>query len=89
METVKINGAAYGPIGTITPNGSPYTWTNNESVPVIVHVSVGTVTDISMSPDGGANFMATGLIGGQYHLNPGHAIKVTYAVAPTMKYTPH
>jgi hypothetical protein len=88
VETVKVNGVPYGAIATISVGASPFTWTNPESVPVMVYVSVGTVTDISVIPDG-VTVLATGLLGGQYHLNPGQAIKVTYAVAPTMKYLPH
>lgn len=88
METVTINGTPYGAIATITVGASPFTWANPESVPVMVYVSLGTVTDISVVPDG-ITSLATGLLGGQYHLNPGQSIKVTYVVAPTMKYLPH
>lgn len=88
METVTVNGRAYGPVSTISVGASPFTFTNPESVPVMVFVSVGTVTDISYVHQDAVTTIAAGLLGGSFHLNPGCGVKVTYAVAPTMKYTP-
>jgi len=88
METVTINGRSYGPVTTISIGASPFTFTNPESVSVIVFISAGTVTDITFVHQDAVTTIAGGLLGGQYHLNPGCGIKVTYAVAPTMKYTP-
>lgn len=87
MDIVTSNGMAYGPTTTITPTGSPFTWVNTEATRVMVYVSAGTVTDVSCAPDA-LNFIAAGLLGGQYGLNPGQAIKVVYLIAPTMKYHP-
>lgn len=90
METQTVNGMSYGTTASISPSGSPFTWVNNESVPVAVYIAVGTVTDISIAPDLSApsTFISCGLLGGQFCLNPGQSIKVTYLLAPTMKYHP-
>lgn len=87
MDTVVVNGCAQGGIATVSVGASPFTFVNPESVRVVVCISGGTVTTISMSPDG-INFMALGLLGGQFILNPGHSLQVVYILAPTIKYTP-
>ena len=89
METVTTNFWSKGPIAAITVTASPFTWTNTESVPVMVAISIGTVTSIDLSPDNGVTWITAGLLGGPHRLNPGDQVKVTYVVAPTMKYTPN
>ena len=89
METVTTNYWSKGTIVTITVTGSPFTWTNPESVPIMVAISIGTVTSIELSPDNGLTWMTAGLLGGPHRLNPGDQIRVIYVVAPTMKYTPN
>lgn len=88
METVGGNSWTSGPVATITVGGSPFTWTNPESCPVQLFISGGTVTVIEMSPTPGLNFMTLGLLGGAFRLNPGDQARVSYILAPTMKYTP-
>lgn len=68
---------------TVTINGCNY----GALTSIMVLVSIGVVTAVDMALDG-AVFTSTGLLGGQYLLNPGHSLKITYAVAPTMKYYP-
>jgi len=87
MAIVTRNGANYGPAVTISVGASPFTFTNPETVPINVMVSGGTVTAISLAPDG-VNFTAIGLLGGQFHLNPGQSLQATYALAPNMVYLP-
>ena len=77
-----------GPLASVTVTASPFTFTNSEAVRVCVAVSGGTVTSIDKSVDGSTSFFGLGLLGGEYHLNPGHSLKVTYVVAPTMNYHP-
>lgn len=89
METSVTNGMAKGPVSTISVGASPFTWGNPESVPVQVFISGGTVTSIEFSPDNGANLMLIGLLGGAFRLNPWDTLKVTYILAPTMKYSPN
>lgn len=86
-QTNMMNGYAYGAVQTVSVGASPYTFVNPESTQIMLAVSVGTVTAISVSVDG-STFISTGLLGGNYLLNPGHSIQITYAVAPTVKYWP-
>lgn len=89
METRSINNWTEGPTASITPTGSPFTWANPESCKVQVYVSGGTVTGIEVvHNDVSLTSMLGGLLGGQYQLNPGQKIKITYVVAPTMVYHP-
>jgi len=69
----------------ITPSGSPFTWVNTVGVSVQVIVSGGTVTIINLRPQNATDVLV-GLVAGTALLRPGDAIKVTYAVAPTMSY---
>lgn len=85
MEVSVKDTVVYSTVQSITVGGSPFTWTNPEAVRVAVIVSVGTVTAIDCNHDG-LGFITMGLLGGWFPLNPGSQIKVTYALAPTMKY---
>lgn len=87
VQTITVNGCNYGPTITVSVGASPFTFNNPENVPIWVVVSGGTVTDVSMAPDL-LSFLSLGLLGGGFHLNPRHSIKVTYILAPTMSYWP-
>lgn len=87
METVIVNGVPQGPVASISVGASPFSWTNPESVRVIVMISGGTLGLIQLSPDG-TTFADVGTLCGMYPLNPGWRLKVTYSLAPTMTYTP-
>ena len=89
METTVVNGVAWGALATISVGGSPFTWANPESVPVQVFISGGTVTTIEAAVDIALTFVTVGLLGGAFHVKPGGQLRVTYVLAPTMKYTPH
>lgn len=67
----------------LTPTGSPWICLNPLSVPAEVFVSLGTVTLIEFSRDQ-TTWDLCGLLGGQYRLNPGDALRLTYLVAPTV-----
>jgi len=71
----------------ISVNGSPFTFQNTDTFPIEVLVSVGTVTTIEFSRDG-VTFDLIGLLAGQFRLNPGDRLRVTYVVIPTMVYYP-
>jgi hypothetical protein len=68
---------------TVSPSGSPYTYTNSNAFPVTVASSGGTVSIIAVSPDG-TNFYTTGKTSGTFPLMPGAKIRVTYTGAPSM-----
>lgn len=86
-QTTTVNGCSYGPPTTVSVGASPFTFTNTESVPVLLTVSGGTVTNLSMSSTL-LGVISLGLLGGSWHLNPGHSLVITYIVAPTVTYWP-
>lgn len=88
MQTTTTNGWNSGPIQSISVTASPFVFINTEICPILVFISAGTVTDISLSPDQGNTWMGIGLLGGCFHVNPGRQLRVTYVLAPTMQYTP-
>lgn len=87
VETVGYPRYTLGPRAVISVNGSPFIFQNNESIPIEVFISVGTVTTIEFSRDG-ITFDLIGLLAGQFRLNPGDRLRVTYVVLPTMVYYP-
>jgi hypothetical protein len=71
-------GKRYG--WTVTTPALPATTvavTNDNTVPVTVYITGGTVTDISVAGT------ALGMTSGTFRVNPGDNIAVTYSVAPT------
>jgi hypothetical protein len=89
MQVRTVDGVCYGPVQSISVGASPFTWVNPEACPVLVSVTGGTLSVVQLSPDVGVTWMDVGLTCGQYRLNPGWQIKVTYLVIPgTMAYTP-
>jgi len=87
VETQTINLYSIGPRATISVGSSPCSIQNSTNTRVFVLVSGGTVTTIEFSRDG-TLFDAVGLLGGQFHLNPGDWLRVTHIVAPTVVYYP-
>lgn len=65
---------------TITPTGSPFTYTSAGST--VVAVTGGTVSLISIVR--GGTTVATGATSGTFTLSDGDQLVVTYSVAPTM-----
>lgn len=87
IETQTINLYSIGPRGVISVGASPCSIQNSTNTRVVVMVSAGTVTTIEFSRDGGA-FDGVGLLGGQFHLNPGDWLRITHLVAPAAVYYP-
>ena len=69
----------------IAVGASPFTYQNSQDAAIVVIVSGGTVTTIQFSRDG-TNWYTVGLLAGQFWLNPGDRLRVTYVVAPNMYY---
>lgn len=87
VETVTVNGMVAGPMTDVSLGSSPCTMLNACSVRIAVNISAGTVTSIELSKDDG-RFDSMGLLGGQILLNPSDTIRLTYAVAPTVSFSP-
>lgn len=86
-ETVGYGRYSLGPRTSITVTGSPFTYRNDDNTPQEIFISVGTVTAIDFSRDG-STWDSCGLVAGQFRLNPGDSIKVTYGISPTMIHYP-
>lgn len=87
MATFHTSGNTYsGPVTDITVGGSPFTWVNPETMRVAVYVTGGTLSLMEVSADG-SSWLTCGLATSPHFLNPGWSIKVSYLLAPTMKYT--
>jgi hypothetical protein len=86
VDCPNFGGAYYGvpgnyaPTQAITPTGSPYTYTNSDPFAEDVIISGGTVSQISVVRAGSSTL--TGLTSGNFHLQPGDGLTVTYSVAP-------
>ncbi len=88
VTSAVTNTMASGARTVVTLGSSPATLTNACSTPILLSISVGTVTGIDCSRDNGATFDAAGLLGGQVLLNSGDQVKLTFAVAPTVVFWP-
>lgn len=71
-----------GPRTTATVGGSPYIYQNTSGGRQLVVVSGGTVTTIEFSRDG-VTYDNVNLLSGEFYLNPGDRIRITYLLAPT------
>ena len=89
MPMSSTSGNAYtGPNISVSVGASPFSWTNDQSVPVLVFLGGTLPTANEASPDGGVTFLPCTLGNGPFWLNPGWLIRITYVViAPTMQYT--
>jgi hypothetical protein len=71
-------GASAGYIGSTTPTGSPYTYTNVDMQDEIVYLVGGAVSGVTRD---GQSIPA----GAAHQLSPGNSIVITYTSAPTIK----
>ena len=88
IETVTINSTVTGPRTDVSIGSSPCTLKNNCATRVLVHVSARTVTTIESDMNGISGFDVSGLLGGQFLLNPNGKLKITYVLAPTCWFFP-
>jgi hypothetical protein len=68
---------------SVSPTGSPYTYTNLLGYPKQLSVAGGTVSQIEVQ-GGSGSFFTTGLTSGVFHVRQGHRVRITYTVAPTV-----
>ncbi len=87
VETVTINAMAMGPRTVLSLSSSPTSVQNTSATRLMFLISIGTVTTIEFSRDN-ATFDLIGLLAGQFLLNPGDWLRITYVVAPTIVYYP-
>ena len=87
VQTWATSGCFNGLRAAVTVGASTFTFINPEATPVAAIVSLGTTTLIEFSRDG-VTFDTIGLIAGQFRLNPGDRLRVTYTLLPTIVYYP-
>ena len=69
---------------SLTAGASPYDLINPGYLPLRYQISGGTVSAITYSRDG-VNFDSVGAaVSGQFDVNPGDRLRITYTVAPTI-----
>jgi|SRR6267378_4577051 len=88
VETTTVNGMSYGPRASITFNGSPTAFQNMGATRIMVLITGGNVSLIEFSRDNVTYDALGGLLSGDFFLNPGDWIRITYLVAPTGIYYP-
>lgn len=70
---------------TVPMTGSPFVFTNPQSVRCILWITGGTVTAVSRSSDL-LGVLNLGILGGEFLVNPGDSVTITYLLAPTVRY---
>lgn len=69
-----------------TAGASPYTYTNTTGTPVMLYVSGGTVSAITIARQGTA--LTTGFTSGAFRLAQNDSVTITYTVIPTLTLVP-
>lgn len=89
QQYLKLVGR--NPVTTVAPQAvgaSPYTYTNNTDFDLTVVITSGTVTLVEFTRDG-VNFVnLVAATNTSVTLNPGDAVRITWAVAPIMTIIP-
>lgn len=77
-----------GPRTAITIGSSPFALQNDTPTRVMVLLNGGTVSLIEFSRDGTVWDAVGTLLSGDFMLNPGDWLRITYTIAPTGVYYP-
>lgn len=85
LDNLFKSAGGNGPTSSISPTGSPFTYTAAQAGQVIVNS--GTVSKIELSRDG-TNFFTLGVTQGMFLLKPQDELRVSYSGAPTMTFVP-
>lgn len=84
MHAGELFQATRGAIQAVTVGASPFTYTAPENGSVIV--SSGTVSLITIVR--GSNIVGVGATGGMFPVSIGDGIRITYSVAPNVRFVP-
>ena len=85
-EHANVNVRNLTALSTITPSGSPYSYSNATDYDEDVIVRGGTVSTVEVGR--GGSYESVGVAAGMFRLSPGDVLRVTYTVAPTMRLVP-
>lgn len=73
-------------ITAISVGATPFDFVNTSGDTIAVSVAGGTVSALSVEPNGGGTFIPTGLTAGIFILAPKDVLRVAHTGAPTMKF---
>lgn len=73
---------------TITPSGSPFSYTNTGALPFVMVCTGGTVSLIEILRPGSAAVTVASATGANIRVAQGDTYRVTYSVAPTLTALP-
>lgn len=88
IPTVTMNGMSYGPRTPLVFNGSPTAFQNGTATKIMIMINGGTISLIEFSRDNITYDAVGGLLSGDFFLNAGDWLRITYAVAPSGIYYP-
>jgi hypothetical protein len=77
-----------GPRATVAIDPSPFFCKNTTTTRIMVLLNGGTVSLIEFSRDGVVFDPIGSLLSGDFMLNPGDGLRITYTIAPTAVYYP-
>lgn len=77
-------GSTFG----VTPTASPFTWQNVTGRSLMLVITGGVVTTISISRDGTV-FIPVGILTGMFQMSSNDYIRIVYVTAPTLTAIPN
>jgi hypothetical protein len=87
-QTTSYTLYSMGPRMSLTIGSSPFAFQNDTATRVMILLNGGTVSLLEFSRDN-VTYDAVGtLLGGDFMLNPGDWMRITYTIAPTGIYYP-
>jgi hypothetical protein len=87
-ETVSYPLYSLGPRVSVTLGSSPAALQNTTTTPIMVLLNGGTVSLLEYSRDNVTYDSVGSLLSGDFFLNPGDWMRVTYTIAPAVVYYP-
>lgn len=89
QQTLRLLGRNPDPtISTQAVGASPYLFTNNADFDVMALVTGGTVSAVAFTRDGVNFYTVASASPATVVLNPGDAVRITWAVLPTLNLIP-
>jgi hypothetical protein len=82
-ETVSYPNYSLGPRTTLTIGSSPFAFQNDTTTKIMVLLNGGTVSLLEFSRDNSTWDPVGTLLSGDFFLNPGDWMRITYTIAPT------
>jgi hypothetical protein len=87
-QTTSYPLYSVGPRLSLTIGASPFSFQNDTPTRVMILLNGGTVSLLEYSRDNVTYDAVGGLLSGDFFLNPGDWMRITYTIAPTGIYYP-